>query len=105
MDVHLSIEKLKEYGYIPADFEEIARKKFKEYDRNGNGYLEYDECADLIIEVAQFMGYKSFFESEDAKRRLYERFDANGDKKFDFNEFKEKLAIQFINHHNLTNAK
>ena len=97
--MEINIKQLKEYGIVPQNFEEIAEQKFKEFDKNGNGYLEYEECAELIMEVAKFMHYESFFKSEDAKRRLYENFDSNGDKRCDFNEFKEKLAIQFINHY------
>lgn len=51
------------------------------------------------------MHYESFFTSEGAKQRLYENFDKNGDRKFDFNEFKEKLAIHFINHYEEQNSK
>jgi hypothetical protein len=102
--MEINIKQLKEYGILPQNFEEIAQQKFKEFDKNGNGFLEYDECAGLIMEVAKFMHYESFFTSENAKQRLYENFDQNGDKKFDFNEFKEKLVIQFINHYEQQNA-
>lgn len=101
--MEINIKQLKEYGILPEDFEKIAEQKFKEFDKNGNGFLEYDECAELIIEVAKFMNYESFFKNEETKRRLYENFDKNGDKRFDFNEFKEKLAIQFINHYEENN--
>lgn len=102
--MEININKLKEYGIIPQNFEEIAKQKFDEFDKNRNGYLEYEECAELIMEVARFMKYESFFKNDGAKRRLFENFDSNGDKKFGFDEFKEKLAIQFINHYEELNA-
>jgi len=101
----VNIEKLISYGILPKNFDEVAKQRFEEYDKNKNGYLEYNECADLIMEVAEFMGYESFFQNEETKTKLFEGFDQNGDKKFDYNEFKEKLAYEFINHYEEKNKK
>jgi len=95
--MEVNINQLIQYDILPKNFEEIAKQKFEEFDKNKNGYLEFEECAELIIEVAKFMKYENFFQTDEAKKRLYENFDKNGDRKFDFNEFKEKLAMQFIN--------
>lgn len=41
----INIKQLIEYEIVPKNFEEIAQTKFKEFDKNGNGILEYEECA------------------------------------------------------------
>ena len=96
--MEISIADLKKYKIVPDNFEEIAKDKFVEFDKNGNGSLDYEECTSLIVEVAKFMKYESLLKDEESKKKIYEKFDDNGDNKITFDEFMKRLALVFINH-------
>lgn len=62
-----------------------AKQIFDKYDENGNGFIEYDELAQLFIDI----GLKDLVEEdfEDFLQEQFEKYDENGDGVISYEEF------------------
>jgi hypothetical protein len=69
--------------------EEFAEKVFKDFDTNGDGTLSVIELYDAAVKYGEAIDGEW---SLDRIKEALDRFDANGDKKLDLQEFKMALS-------------